>query len=87
MSKELELPQFPWKHILSYLNGEICFDVACDNTIDEIYQMIVNFIEEMRDATPEEIEHINNYIDSISIPTGINFFDIYEREEENGTIK
>lgn len=38
-------------------------------------------------ATAKEIEHINNCIDSISIPTGINIFDIYEREEENGTIK
>ena len=44
--------------------------------------MINDFIKEMRNATLEEIEHINNYIDSISIPTGINIFDIYEREEK-----
>lgn len=41
----------------------------------------------MKSAIAKEIEHINNYIDSISIPTEINIFDICEKEEENGTIK
>ena len=31
---------------------------------------------EMREATPEELESVNNYIKSISKPTGVNFWDI-----------
>lgn len=31
-------------------------------------------IEEMREATAEELESVNNYIKSISKPTGINFW-------------
>jgi len=30
----------------------------------------------MRDPTSEEWNHINNYIESISRPTGINIFDL-----------
>lgn len=30
----------------------------------------------MRDATPEEQVSVNNYIKSISIDTGVNFFDL-----------
>ena len=29
----------------------------------------------MRDATKEELESVDNYIKSISKPTGVNFFD------------
>lgn len=75
MNERLELPKFPWKHILSYLNGEICFDAACDNTMDEVYQMIDDFIEKMRDATPEELEYINKKLEEISEPTSVNFYD------------
>lgn len=37
---------------------------------------------EMRDATPEEQQSINEYIKSISIPTGVNLFDLLEDNEE-----
>ena len=36
----------------------------------------------MRDATPEEQQRINEYIKSISIPTGVNLFDLLENNEE-----
>ena len=32
----------------------------------------------MRDATQEEIDSVNRYIDSISKPTGVNFFDLLD---------
>ena len=38
-----------------------------DYTCCGLYKMI--------DATPEEIEGVNNYIKSISKPTGYNFYD------------
>lgn len=38
-----------------------------------------NFLEEpMRDATKEEVESVNKYIESISEPTGVNFFAVLE---------
>ncbi len=36
---------------------------------------------EMRDATPEEQECIENYLKDISIPTGVNIFDSIKDEE------
>ena len=36
----------------------------------------------MRDATPEEQQNIDEYIKSISIPTGVNLFDLLEDNEE-----
>lgn len=33
---------------------------------------------EMREATPEELESVNNYIKSISKPTGVNIWDEIE---------
>lgn len=34
----------------------------------------------MREATPQENERINAYIESISVPTGVNIFDfLYEQ--------
>lgn len=35
-------------------------------------------LEEMRDATPEESEGVNQYIHSISEETDVNFNDYYE---------
>ena len=37
---------------------------------------------EMRDATPEEQECINNYIKDISNPTGVNIFDLIKDEDD-----
>lgn len=36
----------------------------------------------MRDTTPEEQQNIDEYIKSISIPTGVNLFDLLEDNEE-----
>lgn len=38
---------------------------------------------EMRDATLEEQEGINDHIKDISIPTGLNIFDLLEEGEQN----
>jgi hypothetical protein len=43
--------------------------IAHDDNLD------LSFLDEMRDATTEEREGINVYVDSISHNTGINFFD------------
>lgn len=37
---------------------------------------------EMRDATSEERESIDDYIKSISTPTGVNIFDLMKDEED-----
>jgi len=47
---------------------------------DKIFE---EWISSMRDPTPEEWNHINNYIESISRPTGINIFDLIDEYEEN----
>ena len=36
---------------------------------------------EMRDLTPEERKIVNDYIESISEPTGISIWDLYKRED------
>lgn len=41
------------------------------------------WLSSMRDPTPEEWDHINNYIESISRPTGINIFDLIDEYKEN----
>ena len=46
-----------------------------------------NFLKEMRDATKEEQEKVNSYIDSISIDTGINFWDLVAEIEESERVK
>ena len=43
--------------------------IAYDDNLD------LSFLDEMRDATTEEQEGINAYVDGISHDTGINFFD------------
>ena len=45
---------------------------------DKIFE---EWLSSMRDPTPEEWDHINNYIESISRPTGINIFDIMNEEQ------
>lgn len=37
---------------------------------------------EMRDTTPEEQASINTYIKSISKDTGVNIFDLLDKEEQ-----
>ena len=38
---------------------------------------------EMRDATSEEQECINNHVKNISTPTGFNIFDLLKEGEQN----
>lgn len=37
---------------------------------------------EIRDATPEEQECIDNYLKDISEPTGVNIFDLIKDEDD-----
>lgn len=37
--------------------------------------------KEMREATKEEQEYIQKHIDEISVSTGINFWDEFEKKE------
>lgn len=37
---------------------------------------------EMRDATPEEQKCIDNHIKNISVPTGVNIFDLIKDEDD-----
>lgn len=48
--------------------------IAHDDNLD------LSFLDEMRDATTEEQEDVNAYVDSISHDTGINFFDYLEKK-------
>lgn len=36
----------------------------------------------MRDTTPEEQNSINSHIKNISVPTGVNIFDLLDSNEE-----
>ena len=40
---------FPWQHINAYCRGEITFDAACDNTIEEFYRLAEEYIEEHKE--------------------------------------
>lgn len=54
-----------------------------DQGIKNLDQIFEEWLSSMRDPTPEEWDHINNYIESISRPTGINIFDLMDEYEEN----
>lgn len=49
------------------------YEIKSSTRLEKVTNMIFG---EMRDATPEEQESINNYIKSISRNTGVNFFDL-----------
>ena len=51
--------------------------------MDDFDKIFFFFLDSMRDPTPEEWDSINNYIESISRPTGINIFDLMDEYEEN----
>ena len=54
--------------------------------IEKLNTIFEEWLSSMRDPTPEEWDHINNYIHSISRPTGINIFDLideYNQEHNN----
>ncbi len=44
-----------------------------DNNLDKYVKELFG---NMRDATEEEKQSVKNYVDSISIDTGVNFFDL-----------
>ena len=50
---------------------------------DIVYTEFLKISTMMRDATKEEQEKVNSYIDSISVDTGINFWDLLEKLENN----
>ena len=51
--------------------------------MDDFDKIFEEWLSSMRDPTPEEWDHINNYIESISHPTGINIFDLIDEYKEN----
>lgn len=48
-----------------------------------IYDLAKELFGEMRNLTKEEREDYNNYIQSISIPTGINVWDLIEGDNND----
>ena len=48
---------------------------------DIVYNEFLKISCMMRDATKEEQEKVNKYIESISTDTGINFWDLLEKAE------
>ena len=54
------------------------------NNFDKIFE---EWISSMRDPTPEECDSVNNYIESISHPTGINIFDLMDEYEKTNLTK
>ena len=40
---------FPCQYIEAYLLGQISFDAACDNTVEECYRLIEKYIEEYKE--------------------------------------
>ena len=53
------------------------------NKMENFDKIFEEWLNSMRDPTPEEWDSINNYIQSISIDTGINIFDIMDEYENN----
>lgn len=50
-----------------------------DGLVAKYDSLDLSFLDEMRDATTEEQKGINDYVDSISHNTEINFFDYLEK--------
>ena len=48
-----------------------------------IYELAEELFGEMRDLTEEERESYNEYLKSISKPTGINFWDYFKDEKDD----
>ena len=56
--------------------------------MDNFDKIFEEWLSSMRDLTPEERDSINNYIESISHPTGVNIFDIINEEQrEDSTLE
>ena len=83
--------------IQNYIRAIQMNDYGNDKGVSQLYNAM-NMIEKMpaqfttmRNATPEEKEHIQKYIEQHSMPTGVNFWDIQDKlnkhtqELEKGT--
>ena len=55
--------------------------------MDNFDKIFEEWLSSMKDPTPEEWDHINNYIESISHPTGINIFDLINEEQRERDIR
>ena len=51
--------------------------------IENLDKIFEEWLNSMRSPTPEEWDSVNNYIKSISRPTGINIFDLMDEYKEN----
>ena len=48
---------------------------AEDESVRDVVRGFMNIVNDMRNPTEEEKESVNNYLESISKPTGVNIFD------------
>ena len=69
-----------------YRQGRIDEVKNWKNKMDNFDKIFKEWIDSMRDPTPEEWDYINNYIESISHPTGINIFDLMNEEQREHDI-
>ena len=53
--------------------------------IENLDKIFEEWLNSMRSPTPEEWDSVNNYIKSISRPTGINIFDLMDEYENDNT--
>ncbi len=57
-----------------------------DNGLENVDKIFEEWLSSMRSPTQEEWDSINNYLHSISRPTGVNIFDLmdeYNQEHNN----
>ena len=52
-----------------------------------MYKDVETFIKEGREASKKERESISTYVKSISIDTGLNFFELIENKSEENNDK
>ena len=62
-------------------NERIVIRRVDDGFITTIHDLDFSFLNNMREAKTEELEGINDYVNSISLDTGINFFDILKEND------
>lgn len=53
--------------------------------MDDFDKIFEEWLGSMRGPTSEEWDSINNYIESISYPTGVNIFDLMDEYENDNT--
>ena len=45
-NKKEQMVIFPFQYLEQYLRGELILDTAIDNTIDEVYRLIEEYVRE-----------------------------------------